>query len=200
VPQRKAEERLDSTQFEAACEAALKHGARVRFRAIGQSMQPNVLEGDTVIVAPLADKRLRRGDIVLARNSRGLLLHRVIGWQAKSGEAITRGDAGQEADPPPEQVLGKAVAIERGRRTISVTGIRMRLLHALRIQLRRARCASLARVRHIFSIGPLGLVFICLALLSYAPSASAQAAYTITNTANVTTIAAGQPITYSLAR
>lgn len=199
MPLREAHERVDSAQFEAACEAALKQGARVRFRASGQSMQPNVLDGDVAIVAPLADKRLRRGEIVLLRNSRGLLLHRVIGRNEKSGEIITRGDAGQEADLPPEQVLGRAIAIEREGRTISLTGIRMRVLHALRIQVRRARCGSLARVRRILPIGPVGLVLFCLGLLSYAPSATAQATivYTVTNTANVTTIAAGQPITYT---
>lgn len=196
MPPREAQERKNSTQFEAACEAALKQGALVRFRANGQSMQPNVLDGDTVIVAPVAGKRLRRGDIVLARNGRGLLLHRVVGWHDRGGEAITRGDAGQQADLTPEQVLGRAVSIERSGRTIAVTRIRMRLLHALKIQLRRVRLGCAAKVRRIRSIRPVGFIFFCLAFLAYAPSAAAQA-YTITNTANVTTIAPGQPITYT---
>ncbi len=45
-------ETRDSLQFAVVCEAALDDGVRVRFRADGRSMQPNVLDGDTVVVAP----------------------------------------------------------------------------------------------------------------------------------------------------
>ncbi|MGA8768750.1 MAG: S24/S26 family peptidase, partial [Candidatus Acidiferrales bacterium] len=73
-------EKRDSRQFAVVCEAALDGGLRVRFRADGRSMQPNVLDGDTVVVAPISAGKPRRGDIALTRGDRGFVLHRVIGW------------------------------------------------------------------------------------------------------------------------
>ena len=65
-------EKRDSRQFAVVCEAALDDGLRVRFRADGRSMQPNVLDGDIVVVAPISAGKPRRGDIALTRGRPGI--------------------------------------------------------------------------------------------------------------------------------
>ncbi len=57
--------RRDTSQFAMLCEAVLQRGLQVRFLAHGQSMQPNVLNGDAVIAEPVVAQELRRGDIAL---------------------------------------------------------------------------------------------------------------------------------------
>ena len=67
MPESKTIERRNSAQFAAVCEALLERGASVRFRAQGQSMQPNILNEDAVVVAPAHQEDLRRGDVALTR-------------------------------------------------------------------------------------------------------------------------------------
>src|SRR5277367_1362659 len=90
--------RRATSQFATLCEAALQRGLQVRFLAHGQSMQPNVLNGDAVIAEPVAASELRRGDIALTLGAHGVLLHRVIGLDPKTNRIVTRGDAGQQDD------------------------------------------------------------------------------------------------------
>ena len=94
MPQSKPELWTDSPRFRAMCEAVLAQGAQVRFHVSGMSMQPNLLDGDTVVVAPAQRADLRRGDIVLTQSSEGLRVHRFISADV-SGGIVTRGDAGQ---------------------------------------------------------------------------------------------------------
>ena len=65
------------------CGTVLQRGLQVRFLAHGQSMQPNVLDGDAVIAEPVDARQLRRGDIALTLGAHGVLLHRVIGLDPK---------------------------------------------------------------------------------------------------------------------
>src|SRR5580693_3536765 len=115
VPQSKTELWTDSPRFRAMCEAVLAEGAQVRFRVSGMSMQPNLLDGDTVVVAPARENELRRGDVVLTEGKDGLRVHRFISEDAAGG-IVTRGDAGQENDPEPQKLAGRVVAIERNGR------------------------------------------------------------------------------------
>ena len=59
----------DSPRFRAMCEAVLAAGSRVRFHVRGMSMQPNLLDGDQVVVVPASsNKELRKGEIVLVES------------------------------------------------------------------------------------------------------------------------------------
>ena len=60
----------------------LRRGSYVRFRAIGASMQPTIEDGELITVAPLGPAPVRRGDILLYQNERGVFAHRVVGLQA----------------------------------------------------------------------------------------------------------------------
>ena len=92
--------RRDSRLFEELCAVLLRRGNAVQFRVNGESMQPNLQDGDDVVVAPASVAQLRRGDVVLARGEEQLKVHRVERIDAANGQVITRGDSGQENDEP----------------------------------------------------------------------------------------------------
>src|SRR5271168_189715 len=187
--------RRDTSQFAMLCEEVLQRGLQVRFLAHGQSMQPNVLNGDAVIAEPVDAHDLRRGDIALTLGQHGVLLHRVIGRDPATNRIVTRGDAGQQDDTPAELVLGRAVCIERDGKRISLQTPGTALLHAVRTQMYRLWHAGTRRIQK--SRGVLGpCAFILLATLLHAAPVWAQA-LTITDTAAPTTVAPGGTITYT---
>jgi len=57
----------------------LRRGNRVRFRAIGASMQPTIEDGELIKVAPMAPESVKRGDILLYQSESGVHAHRVVG-------------------------------------------------------------------------------------------------------------------------
>ena len=77
MPTREVPLRKDSHLFSEMCAALLRRGNHVRFRAQGASMQPNLLDGDQVLLAPAAISDLCPGDVALVETSNGLRLHRV---------------------------------------------------------------------------------------------------------------------------
>ncbi len=190
-------ETRDSLQFAVVCEAALDDGVRVRFRADGRSMQPNVLDGDTVVVAPLSAGRPKRGDIALTRGDRGFVLHRVVGWDSTTGSIVTRGDAGQQNDALAAKLLGRVIAIERGGKTISVTARGTSLLHGFRaLAVRMLRAGALRVGRFRTALAP--AVFMLMALLLHAAPAAGQADLQVTaNNGAPTPIATGAQITFT---
>ncbi len=184
----------DSRRFAAVCEAALGRGLRVRFRARGQSMQPNVLDGDIVEIMPATERNVKCGDIALTRRGGKLLLHRAVGPDCETGEMITRGDAGLENDRPAEAVLGKVISIERGRQATSLARPGTALLHSARKHAHRlGRAISVRTKRWRFLFASALLLFFGIFL--HAPSARAQLA--ITDAAAPTTVAPGGTITYT---
>ena len=86
----------------------------MRLRPLGGSMVPFLRAGDIVTVAP--DRECRVGDIVLWQAGEALVLHRVV--IKKDGRIVSKGDALGRLDAPltREQILGRAVARERGGR------------------------------------------------------------------------------------
>ncbi len=187
-------EMADSRRFAAICEAALAAGVRVRFRACGQSMQPNVLDGDIVEIEPATVGRLRRGDIALTRTGERILLHRAAGRDAALGAVVTRGDACMADDAPADAVLGKMVSVTRGRRTISTDTPGMKMIHSARKHARRITRAAFLRASRLRTV-LLPALFLFCGVFLHAPSAQAQ--FTITDSASPTTVAPGGTITYT---
>jgi uncharacterized repeat protein (TIGR01451 family) len=105
------EHRHDSTQFEQLSRGLLASGHEVRFQARGRSMLPLIRDGETLRVESVATAMLRVGDIVVAKTAHGLRAHRLIFADLARDCFLTRGDAGQESDPPirAEQILGRVV-------------------------------------------------------------------------------------------
>ncbi len=104
----------DSERFEALSRELLKSGMGVRFEARGASMSPCIRDGDIVYVTPVIVSKLRKDDIVLSKGRSGFRVHRVVIADQDKNLFITRGDCGQQDDPPlrGEQILGVAIAKE----------------------------------------------------------------------------------------
>src|SRR3989454_7882575 len=111
------------TMFNEITGELLRCGNRVRFRAVGASMQPTIEDGELITVAPVEPAAVKRGDILLYRGERGLIAHRLVGLRRSvKGEDVRyllQGDASVDRDDPvqPGQVLGRVVAVRRGGRS-----------------------------------------------------------------------------------
>jgi hypothetical protein len=68
--------------FSDVVSAVLNAGRSACFRATGGSMNPTIREGDRVTVEPVAPSAIRVGDIVLYRNDRSVIAHRVVKIEA----------------------------------------------------------------------------------------------------------------------
>ncbi len=121
-------------------------GSLILMTSAGWSMTPFVKPGDRLVVEPVAVDRLRIGDLVTYRSVIGdtMVCHRCV-RKARSNTGVRlylRGDAGTgsgewvEAD----RVRGRVVAIQRGRRIVTLTDP----LHRL-AQYGVARCHLLLR-------------------------------------------------------
>lgn len=124
-------EKIDITKL-------LEQGQSVQFSAQGYSMYPylNPDKHDQVIVEPIRERKLRRGDVVLYRRdgekgttdengfARGILvLHRLV--RCKGEELYLVGDNQNQIEGPlrREQVLGIMVARVRKGRQMSVKNV-----------------------------------------------------------------------------
>ena len=94
----------------------LARGESIRFIARGRSMWPFVLDGDHVVVEPIA-AGLAVGDVVLLPHPGLGRLHRVTAISS-DGHVRVRGDALVQSDGwfPSEILAGRLVAIERNGR------------------------------------------------------------------------------------
>src|SRR6185295_11720684 len=101
----------DSTGFVDLAERLLRAGHHVRFPAEGTSMLPTIGDGDTLTVAPVEPRAVRKGDVVLYRASGRAIAHRIVDVQ-ETGSAdlvfLARGDGKSGLDQPIEsgQILG----------------------------------------------------------------------------------------------
>jgi len=105
------EQRCDSVLFEQLSRGLLADGHQIRFQARGRSMLPLIRDGENLCVESVPPRRLHVGDIVVARTPRGLRAHRLIFKDLKRDCFLTRGDAGQETDPPisSRHIIGRVV-------------------------------------------------------------------------------------------
>jgi len=188
--------RNDSKSFLAMCEELLERGHQVRIHARGESMKPNILDGDIVEVTPLANRLVGKGDIVLARTPDGLKLHR-ISKSLESG-VVTRGDAGQENDLPATKLLGTVVVIERQGIRRLASGPIAKISHYCRYMAHRLRIAALRRLRERRAF--LGLLLVLVAGFAAIPqTASAQADLAVTsNTAAPSPVSPNGQITFTV--
>ncbi len=104
----------DSEGFEALCRELLHQGLTVRFEARGASMSPIIRDREIVYVTPVIVSKLRKGDIVLTKGHSGFRVHRLVVIDHDKNFFITRGDCGQQDDPPvrSDQILGIVLAKE----------------------------------------------------------------------------------------
>src|SRR3984893_15912546 len=104
----------DSPAFEALTRDLLARGITVRFEAHGASMSPCIRDHEVVHVTPVIVSKLRKGDIVLTKGHSGFRVHRLVQIETDTNIFITRGDCGQQDDPPvrADQIFGIVLAKE----------------------------------------------------------------------------------------
>lgn len=101
----------------------LGQGTAVRFRAHGRSMWPLIRDGDILTVEPVKMETLRVGDVVLHRTEPcGLVAHRLVARGVENGNLVltTCGDVSPRVRDrvSAEQLLGRVVALERGKKAV----------------------------------------------------------------------------------
>jgi uncharacterized repeat protein (TIGR01451 family) len=196
VQERKPIVRRNSAQFAAVCEALLHRGANVRFRANGLSMRPNILDNDSVIVAP-AEQKIERGDVALTYGEEGFRVHRVRFTDGYAGEIVTRGDAGQENDPAVNRAFGKVIAIERNGQRVSMERPGTECLHAARVWMHRLKLASALRLSWLSASSLCFGLIAAFGLLLNASPVAAQADLTMSQTTSVSVVDTGVNFNYT---
>jgi uncharacterized repeat protein (TIGR01451 family) len=197
MPTRETYIRKDSRLFAELCSDLLRRGHRVEFRVQGESMGPNLIDGDNVVVAPVAAADLRRGDIAFLQNIEGLRVHRVAHASSADASVITRSDTSHELDAPATRTFGKVLLRRRGLQEESFTLFRNRILHPARVVVQKIRVATQKRLQRA-SFLLFGLIgFLVLSAAVTAPAAHAQADLTMTQVASVSSVATGTNYTYT---
>ena len=112
-------------------EEVLATGNAARFRARGDSMHPSIRSNDLLEVERVDPATIRRGDVVLARLSRGLTAHRVVRI-TREGWFVTRGDNAPGDDEP--FTAGAIVGRVRARRLSPVWFAMRRAFVKLRVR------------------------------------------------------------------
>lgn len=112
---------VDSTVLAAE---VLKLGHCVRIPTVGTSMYPHIRYGEVIHIQPARLSGLAIGDVAVYVAGRRMVAHRVVskGKDEHGPFVVTKGDSFPASDAPvrPEQVLGKVVAVEKGRRRLAL--------------------------------------------------------------------------------
>jgi len=187
MPGSEPQVRKDSRLFEELCDALLRRGNAVQFRVQGQSMSPNLADGDTVVVAPAKAADLRRGDVVLLRNPDGLLVHRVLTSDSTSGRFAVESDTGHSPDAPATRLYGRVCTRNHQGDEEVFSSWRTQFVHPTKTLGRRLRAAANARLRRVL---PLFGIVSLTGLLLFTPVAHAQTAdLQLTQTPSATAVA-----------
>ena len=197
MPVRKPIVKRNSAQFAAICDELLHRGAKIRFRANGLSMRPNILNEDAVTIVPVEQEELRRGDVVLTCGKDGFRVHRIALGDKATGSIVTRADAGQEDDAPTNRVLGIVTAVERNGQTYSFASATQRYVHACRSFAYRLTQAGAVRTARFASASFLFGLAILFGMLFSAAPAAAQADLTMSQAPSVSVVATGVNFTYT---
>ena len=125
--------------FADLCEEMLRQGKSVRFRAPGRSMYPTIKENEAITVEPIEPSSIDVDDIILYRQDKSVVAHRVVRINAIEPETpppcmleschsslvtrysfVTRDDTWGEQNVlvREEQILGKVISVERKGREV----------------------------------------------------------------------------------
>src|SRR5579872_3255319 len=165
----------DSKLFAEVTLVLLEQGLCVSFQARGASMSPAIRDGEVVQVTPVIVSKLRKDDIVLTKSNCGFRLHRLVVADHAKDVFVTRGDCGQQDDPPlsGKEIVGIAVAkeVRVGNKIVraKLSGVAGRVLCGLargqRVAgrwLKREAASGAGRNAGVY-LGVLGLLFVLLA-------------------------------------
>lgn len=129
-------------------------------------MQPTIEDGEVITVAPVGAQAVKRGDILLYQNDRGVFAHRVVGvikgtvpllngdcpryLFGDSPPYLLRGDASDSCDPPVarEQVIGRVVAVQRGNRSLALDSRLANVLRLARLWVAKSKAFRLLHLNY----------------------------------------------------
>ena len=121
-------------------------------------MQPTIEDGELITVAPVGAAVVKRGDILLYQNERGVFAHRVVGrvkgtvpiLQGDCPRYVLRGDASLSCDPPvaPEQVIGRVVAVQRGGRSRALDNRAVNMMRLMRLWIAKSKAFRLLHLNY----------------------------------------------------
>ncbi len=114
---------LKGAEFAKLSAEILAQGGSFSFEARGWSMFPFIQDGDILTVQPTKADDLNVGDVAFYRAAEErLVAHRVVGREARDGQVVLamRGDATPSPDEwvQAEQVLGRVVSVQWGKKVI----------------------------------------------------------------------------------
>lgn len=142
-------------EAKAGIERLLRDGNTVQTVINGYSMYPMLVPGrDSVIVAPLGERQLKRGDVVLYRRDGSILvLHRI--WRIRQEGIYMVGDNQTQIEGPlrPEQMRGILIGFIRKEKHISTCSIFYRLYAAAWLRMRPIRHKAAVVVHFIKGCG-----------------------------------------------
>ena len=102
--------------------AVLDKGSLFRFCARGGSMTPFIRDGDTLTIAPLANRPPRLGEVVafscLTEEGMELVVHRVVGRRRRGFVVQGDGNGCMPEIVSSENILGRLVKVERDGRQV----------------------------------------------------------------------------------
>ena len=143
-------------KYEQDIEQLLADGNIIQFKPRGYSMYPLFVPGRDEALVALADvAKLRRGDVVLYRRDKGILvLHRI--WRRKKDRFYLVGDNQKEIEGPlrSDQIKGIMIGLVRKGRRISVNNYVYRILTEIWLVMRPIRptvsriVAGIKRIRN----------------------------------------------------
>lgn len=99
-------------EYKIDIEKLLEDGKTIQLKPQGYSMYPIWVPGrDQIIVAPIKDHKLKRGDVVLFRREGSILvIHRI--WKRKGDEFYLVGDNQSEVEGPIYRPAIKGILVE----------------------------------------------------------------------------------------
>ena len=121
-------------------------------------MQPTIEDGELITVAPVGPGSVKRGDILLYQNERGVFAHRMVGLVkgtvtidgGDSPPYLLRGDASVSCDAPVqlEQVIGRVVAVQRGGRNLALDSRLANLMRLARLKIAELKAFHLLHLNY----------------------------------------------------
>ena len=128
-------------KYEQDIEKLLAEGNTIQKKIRGYSMYPILVPNrDEFIVAPADTAKLKRGDVVLYRRDKSILvLHRI--WRRQGDKFYLVGDNQKEIEGPlrPDQMKGVMIGMIRKGKKISVKNPVYRLLTGIWLVMRPIR-------------------------------------------------------------
>jgi len=119
---------------QAIIETLLSQKTPIAFHALGPSMNPTILNGDSLLIDSIANRDIQPGNIILYRVCDRLSAHRAVFYHIRTKAWFVVSDAALEGGNwiPRNEIIGLAVSVRHNGRT-------------RRLDTRRARWAGLAR-------------------------------------------------------